>query len=133
MAFVVDNSVVIAWLTDSQANAYTRKLLVRTMREAVHAPAVWPFELVNALWVMQRRRLLRPDQVDVLIAKALRLDIIIDVAPAAPSALLEWTRRTALATYDASYLELAARHGWPLATRDLNQERAARATGIALA
>lgn len=133
MAFVVDNSVVIAWLTERQATAYTRRLSVRAEREAMHAPAVWPFEFVNVLWVMQQRHLLREDQVDALLDKARRLGIAVDADPVAPSSLLDWTRRTKLAAYDASYLELAARRGWPLATRDRLQLRAAQRVGLPLA
>lgn len=133
MAFVVDNSVVIAWLTERQATAYTRRLSTRAEREAMHAPAVWPFEFVNVLWVMQQRRILRADQADMLMGKARRLGIVVDAEPVAPSALLDWTRRTKLAAYDASYLELAARRGWPLATRDTLQQRAAQRVGVALA
>jgi len=36
-------------------------------------------------------------------------------------------------SYDASYVELAARHGWPLATLDGPIQRAAQRLGIALA
>lgn len=133
MAFVADNSVVIAWLSESQATVYTRQWLARTVREAVHVPAVWPMEFVNALWVMQRRKIMQPHQVDATVRQAQRLGLLIDSELVKPAALLDMTRRSGLAAYDASYLELAQRGGWPLATRDEAQQRAAQRVGVALA
>lgn len=133
MAFVADNSVVIAWMTTSQANTYTRRLFIRAAREAVHVPAVWPFEFVNALWVMQRRKLMQPHQVDATLAQAQRLGLVIDAEPVDQAAILAAARRSGLLVYDASYLELAARRGLPLATRDASLARAARTAGIPLA
>jgi hypothetical protein len=56
LAFVIDNSLPVAWCVATQATAYSRRLLVRAEREAVHAPAVRPFEFVNTLWSLERRR-----------------------------------------------------------------------------
>lgn len=133
MAFVADNSVVIAWLTDSQATAYTQRLLTRAGREAVHVPPVWPLEFINTLRVMERRGIMRPHQVDASVAQAWRLGIVIDAGPVRPAALLDLTRRADLSADDAAYLELAQRRGWPLATRDRAMQRAAQRLGVALA
>ena len=133
MAFVADNSVIIAWLTESQANTNTRRLFTRAQREAVHVPALWPFELVNTLWTMQRREIMQPHQVDATLAQAQRLGIVIDVEPVKQAALLAVARRAALPAYDASYVELAERRGLPLATRYRAMQRAAQRIGIALA
>ena len=132
MAFVVDNSIVVAWLIESQATPYTRRLSVRAKREALHAPGVWPLEFVNTLWAMQKRRLLRPGQADALVAKAARLAIVVDMEPVALPSMLGLVRNTMLSSYDASYLELATRRGLPLATRDASLARAARAAGVLL-
>ena len=132
MAFVVDNSVVMGWLIERRATPYTRKTLLRVAREAVHASAVWPFELANALFTLQKRELIRVDQADAVLAQARRLDIIVDGDAPTASALIEWSRRTTLTSYDASYLELAARRGWPLATIDGAIQRAAQRLGIRL-
>ena len=133
MAFVADNSVVTAWLTESQATAYTRQLLTRSAREEIHVPAVWPLEFINTLWVMQQRQIMQPHQVDANVAQAHRLGIVIDTEPVKPAALLAVMRRAGLSAYDASYLELAERRGWPLATRDRPMQRAAQRLGVPLA
>ena len=42
MAFVVDNSVVVAWFVKGQANAYTWSILERAAEgETMHAPLLW--------------------------------------------------------------------------------------------
>ena len=133
MAFVADNSVIIAWLTDSQANTYTRRLFTRAQREAVNVPALWPFEFVNTLWVMQRRNIMRSHQADSTLAQAQRLGIVIDAEPVKQALLLEIARQAGLLAYDAAYIELAKRRGLPLATRDRAMRLGTQRVGVALA
>ncbi len=133
MAFVVDNSVVIAWFVGSQATAYTNRLRERARREALHAPAVWPLEFVNTLWGLQRRRLLRPHQVDEIIDRAVRLGVTVHGEPVGLASLLGLARQFTLSSYDASYLELAQRLGLPLAAKDAPLTAAAQRAGILLA
>ena len=54
-------------------------------------------------------------------------------APVAPRRLFELAEEHGISAYDAAYLELAARRGLPLATRDANLARAGRAAGIVIA
>jgi predicted nucleic acid-binding protein len=133
VAFVVDNSVVIAWFVGSQTTAYTNRLRERARREALHAPAVWPLEFVNTLWGLQRRRLLRANQVDEIIGKAVRLGVTVHGEPVGLASLLGLARQFTLSSYDASYLELAQRLSLPLATKDAPLIAAARRAGILLA
>ena len=133
MAFIVDNSVMIAWLIDRQADAYTRRLSVRADRERLHAPALWPFEFVNTLDVMQRRHLIREHQVDACVIRAMRIGVLVDSASLDMAKLLNLARGLGVSAYDAAYLDLAQRRGLPLATRDVDLRRAARAAGVALA
>lgn len=44
--------------------------------------------------------------------------------------VLELARSQRLSAYDAAYLDLAIREGLPLATTDVELERAALATGV---
>jgi len=133
MAFIVDNSVMIAWLIDRQADAYTRRLSVRADREQLHAPALWPFEFVNTLAVMQRRQLIREHQADACIIRATRIGVLVDSASLDMAALLNLARGMGVSAYDAAYIDLAQRRGLPLATRDVDLRRAARAAGVTLA
>ncbi len=133
MAFVVDNSVVVAWFVGNQATAYTNRMRERARREAVHAPAGWPLEFLNALWALERRKLLPVYKVDEILTKALRFEIIIHMEPIDLPALLNLSRAVALPAYDASYLQLALRLGMPLAVKDVPIVRAAHRVGIAIA
>lgn len=133
MAFVADNSVTIAWFVSGQADRYSRRMLERARREAIHAPRVWPLEFLNALRMLERRKRLLTHQVDSVVARLAKLQITVETEPVEMRVLLELARRFDLSAYDASYLELAMRRGLPLATRDVSLARAARAAGIPLA
>ena len=130
MAFVVDNSVVIAWFIGDQATAHTIRLKERSRREILHAPSVWPLELINSVWSLQKRRLLRAHQADEIIGKATRLGIIVHGEPVAMQSLLALARQLALTSYDASYIELAQRLGMPLAAKDEMLLAAARRADV---
>ena len=130
MAFVVDTSAVIAWFIKDQATAYTNRLRERARREALHAPAVLPLEIVNAVWQLQKRRRLSAHQVDEIIAKATRLKISIHAEAVPMQSLLGVARRHDLAAYDASFIELAQRLGLPLAAKDEVLLTAARRAGV---
>jgi predicted nucleic acid-binding protein len=133
MAFVADNSVVLAWFVGSQATPYTSKLRNRAREEPVHAPAVWPLEFVHALWSLQKRGALDATAVSTIVDLAERLGVMVDYRPADLKATLSLSRQFNLSAYDASYLELALRLNLPLAVRDSPLRDAARRAGIALA
>lgn len=130
MAFVVDTSAVIAWFIQDQATTYTNRLRERARREALHAPAVLPLEIVNAVWQLQKRRRLSAHQADEIIAKATRLKINIHVEAVPMPTLLGIARDHDLAAYDASFIELATRLGMPLAAKDEVLLAAARRAGV---
>jgi predicted nucleic acid-binding protein len=79
---VLDNSVVVAWFVESQANAYTRRARQRAEREGLLAPQLWPVEFASVLRGLERRRLLTSHNVDRVAAGAMALEIALD--PAAP-------------------------------------------------
>lgn len=133
MAFVVDNSITIAWSMSSQANRYSRLMLARARREELHAPHVWPLEFLNALRMLERRGLLLAHQVDGIVARIAKMQIRVETALADNRALIELSRRLDRSIYDASYLELAQRRGLPLATKDKPMRDAAIAAGVTLA
>lgn len=131
MAFVVDNSVVVAWFVRSQANAYTRRLRLRAEREGVLAPQLWPVEFAAVLRGLERRKLLGSHDVDRVAARVIALGIAIDTDVPLRE-LIGLSRSHGLSCYDAAYLELAIRRGIPLATRDDGLARAARGAGLLL-
>ncbi len=132
MAFVVDNSVTVAWSVSSQADRYSRLLLERARREDIYAPHVWPLEFLNTLRMLERRARLLAHQVDGIVARISKMRIRVETVLADNRTLIEISRRHDLSIYDASYLELAQRRGLPLATRDTPLQRAARTAGVVL-
>jgi predicted nucleic acid-binding protein len=133
MAFVPDNSVVIAWFIAGQANDYTRRMARRAAREQPLVPALWETEFANVVTVLVRRRLLARHQANAILGRAERLQLSVDRAVVAPRALFALADRHGISAYDAAYVELAQRRGLPLATRDANLARAALSAGITVA
>jgi predicted nucleic acid-binding protein len=130
MPFVADNSVVIAWFSRSQANAYTDRWYARLAKDEAVVPSVWPYEFANALAVLERRNILPAEQTGEILRHAEKLLTRIDSPPASAAVLLRLAREYRLSAYDAAYLELAQRLSIPLASRDAPLVSAARALGI---
>jgi predicted nucleic acid-binding protein len=133
MAFVPDNSVVIAWFIAGQANDYTRRMGRRAAREQPIVPALWETEFANVVTVLVRRRLLARHHANAILSRAERLQLSVDRAVVAPRALFALADRHGISAYDAAYVELAQRRGLPLATRDAKLVRAALSAGITVA
>lgn len=49
MAFVLDNSVLVAWFFPSQATPYTYAIAKRLETEKAWVPALWQLEISNVL------------------------------------------------------------------------------------
>lgn len=130
MAFVADNSVVLAWFVGSQSTAYSEKMLRRVSREAIHVPVVWSLEFANALRQLERRRKLEPKASAELLAAVDALGLKADASPPGQARLLDLARLYDLSVYDASYLELAIRLAVPLATQDSALAAAATKAGL---
>lgn len=134
MPFVLDTSVTMTWCFEDESDTYGDTVLDRLAADGAQVPAVWPLEVANALAVGERRQRLDAARVarfsELLRAlpitvEALRLD-------RALGSILEMAREYQLSSYDASYLELAAREGLPLATRDARLRAAADRIGVLL-
>lgn len=133
---VLDASVTLCWLFEDQASTYTDSVLDRLAGgQAAQAPAIWPFEVANALAVAERRRLVKPAQSASFLQALSQLPIrpVHDGIERAFREVLELARRHQLSTCQASYLELAMRGSLALATVDTSLRRAARAAGVRLA
>lgn len=132
MPLIVDASVAVAWFVRNQASAYTDRVRRLARGQRLHVPAVWPLEFANALWQLQRRRLLSERQVDTIVDLAQPLDIVVHEETPTPRRLLAVARSHALSAYDASYLDLALTLSYPVACRDGPLKAALRAVGAKL-
>ena len=132
--FVVDNSVVMAWCFEDEAGKYADAVLERlTVAEAM-VPAIWPLEVGNVLLVAERRRRLRRADSARFIALLRQLPIVVEPEDArrALGDVMALARDVGLSTYDASYLNVALRHGLPIATMDRDLRKAARRCHVAV-
>jgi predicted nucleic acid-binding protein len=132
---VLDASVTLCWLFEDQATAYTDLVLDRLGGgDGAVVPAIWSFEIANAVAVAERRKLVNPAQAVAFLQTLGQLSIAVDrKIEQIFNAVLEAARRYRLSAYDAGYLELAMREALPLATLDAALRNAARAAGVRLA
>jgi predicted nucleic acid-binding protein len=133
--FVLDASVTLAWCFADESTAQTEAILdlLANGAEAI-TPAIWPFEVANALLVGQRRKRISVAQVTSVLRRIAALPIAVDPVRLdhAFGHVLSFARQEQLTEYDASYVELALRETLPLATLDDELRRAAKNAGIAL-
>lgn len=132
MALVLDASVTLAWLIEGEATPYSTAVLGRLRDEGALVPAVWPLEVANALLMGEwtgRISMAETTHATELLS-GLPIGIDADGISLVWGAILALARQQALTVYDASYLELAARAGLPLATQDARLRIAAERSGV---
>jgi predicted nucleic acid-binding protein len=133
MAFVIDNSVVSGWYLTSQSTAYSQAIAARLEVDKALVPALWQLELANVLKTACTKGRLSHAQARQILDALGQLPIEVDSdAQPGQRALFELAMRFNLSSYDAAYLELAMRHGLPLATQDEQLKIAAVAAGVNL-
>jgi len=129
---VIDASVALAWCFPDEASDYADAVLVALEGQTAMVPAIWPVEIANALMIGERRKRIRQPEVRRFIELLKGLSILEDGQPLADtvSNILPLAREYDLSAYDAAYLNVAVRHGAPLATLDAALQKASRASGI---
>ncbi len=134
MSFVIDTSATMPWCFPDEQTAQSESLLDRLTGDEAYAPAIWTLEVANTLSMAKRKGRISVTTVDAFVGQLRRLKVNLDHDHEARafSMILALSRRHALTTYDASYLELAMRLSLPLATRDTDLKRAAQSAGIEL-
>jgi predicted nucleic acid-binding protein len=132
--FVLDNSVVMAWYFEDEANDYTSAILQSLAGSEALVPTIWPLEVANVMLVGERRGRSTEARTSRFVALLDALPIRVDVATSqrALSGILTLAREQRLSAYDAAYLDLAMREGLSLATQDQALRRAAEGSGVGL-
>ncbi len=134
MSFVIDNSIALAWCFEDEQTVGIMALLDRVAEVGAIAPQLWPIEALNGLLTAERRGRIDREMRQRLVGLLKDLPIKIDDETASRS----WTATAKLAehhgltAYDATYLELAMRHGVALATSDTALIAAAQKVGVPL-
>ncbi len=125
MPFVLDASVTACWAFDDEDHPVAALALERIRSDEARVPSLWWFEIRNTLIVNERRGRLSEANVSTFLRSLSRLGVTIDRDPD-ETGVLTLARRHRLSVYHASYLELAGREGFPLATLDADLAAAAR-------
>jgi predicted nucleic acid-binding protein len=129
---VLDASVVLAWAIEDERHVQAVDTLTRLRSsDEARVPALWWFEVRNALASNERRGRLTEADTATLLRGIARLPVATDRSPD-ETGVLTLARRHRLTVYDAAYLELAQREGLPLASLDRALRGAATVCGVAL-
>jgi predicted nucleic acid-binding protein len=131
MSFVLDASVVAAWWSAEPPDAVADAALERLATESGVVPALWWFEVRNALLAAEWRKHHDSDGTAAFLQRLGQLPVLVDREPA-EGVLLDLARRHRLGIHPAAYLELAIRLGAPLATTDRDLIRTAPNVGVPL-
>lgn len=129
---VLDCSAVLAWFFEDERDKDALRLMDALGATRARVPAVWPFELANAVLVAGRRGRLKTASIAVGFEAMEALDIVVEPGKPIERILVDLARSNELSVYDAAYLALAMRLQLPLATRDGDLKRAAKANGVKL-
>lgn len=135
MEIVIDSSMALAWALPDETSSRADRLLARADRASVFwVPALWWYEVTNALIVAQRRQRLAG-------ADRTRIHELYGMLPIETDTALNthtmWridvlAEKYVLSAYDAAYLELAQRRDLKLATFDRRLAGAAQSAGIGI-
>ena len=129
--FVVDSSVTLAWCLKDERNAYARKVEDAVIEGVAIAPALWPFEVANALAMAERRSQISPSEREQILEMLAAMGVLVEAPPpVVPRDLVSLSQRWGLTAYDAAYLQLAIAQNVPLATIDAALAKAARANRV---
>ncbi|MCM2312010.1 MAG: type II toxin-antitoxin system VapC family toxin [Steroidobacteraceae bacterium] len=135
MSLVIDASVALAWVFGDGHHDAAWQVVERLREEPAWVPAHFHLEVGNGLLTGLRRGRLTPDQARMAIVTlgALPIEVDAETHGRALGGIWPLAAQYCLTTYDAAYLELAARRGLTLATLDEHLARAARAIRLPLA
>lgn len=117
MAFVLDASVAAAWMLGDEAFASHHDIRLSAAAQGILVPALWWFEVRNALLIAERRGRISPSEAEDAMTM---LDLLPTSTDRTPdhTLLLRLARTHRLTVYDAAYLEVAVREAVPVATLD---------------
>ncbi|MBJ7607886.1 MAG: type II toxin-antitoxin system VapC family toxin [Candidatus Dormibacteraeota bacterium] len=129
---VIDASVTLAWCFSDEASQSTDQLLDAVSADGAMVPALWIYEVTNVLASAERRDRITPADAGAFLDDLRHLPIVVEPAFGdwGPANLVALARQHGLTAYDCAYLDVAARHGLPLATQDRTLRSAAQSAGV---
>jgi predicted nucleic acid-binding protein len=136
MDWVLDSSIALALALPDEKSEQADHFFGRlTGGSVLWVPALWWYEMANALIGAQRRkRLTERDRIRLLeLYRMLPIQTDTALDPDAMHRFQTLAMEYELSAYDAAYLELAQRKGLGLVTLDRRLHSAALRTGVKLA
>jgi predicted nucleic acid-binding protein len=120
VTIVLDASIVLAGTMPDEHSELANGILLQVAEEGALAPAIFPWEVANALSVAVRRNRLSYAHAEEIFDDITDLNIAVEDTQTATIwvDVFGLSQRHALSVYDAGYLELALRMKFPLATLD---------------
>ena len=133
--FVLDNSVSMRWLLASENASdqkYAENVLESMMEVDALTPNLWHLEAISVLLGAEKTDEISLGEIERFISQLERLPIHVDplTAHQAFSRTLVLSREYNISSYDASYLELAMRKGFPLSSLDKKLVKAAKKANV---
>ena len=134
-ALVVDSSAALSWCFEDEASPESDALFEQVRDQGAVVPGLWHLEVANVLLQAERRGRITTGDVGMRLSLIADLPITTDNETTARAwrEILALARAQGLTTYDATYLELAIRRGFPLMTKDAALIAAAGRSGVAIA
>lgn len=129
---VFDCSAIVPWFLEDEASLWSEHLLDELPEFDIHVPALWHLEFPNVLLNAERRGRIDAESRAGMIERAARLPLTTDSRLVPLGDISRLAAGLGLSTYDAAYLELAARLGAQLATQDRALIAAAKKLRVAL-
>lgn len=132
MSFVLDASVTAAWAFHDENSFETEAILDRLAEESAYVPALWLWEVANALSLGIKRKRISGADAENFLFRLKAFSIIVEAVDTECifQDVFSVARKHALTVYDAAYLELAMRRRLPLATQDKTLHKAAKAERV---
>jgi predicted nucleic acid-binding protein len=131
VSLILDSSATLAFLLPDERTAEAEQILDMVMNEGAWVPSLWRLEVANSLTVAVKRGRIRMAYRD----EALRNLALLNIQTDPETDTMAWTATSGLADqfgltlYDAAYLELSVRRNLPLATLDVDLQRAGKKLG----
>ena len=134
MSIVLDASATIALSYNEAPDTELRSLKDAIKQMGAVVPQLWRLEIANVFLIGYRKGRHDPNAMKEYMLDLSRLRITVDEQTGAQAweSAFELAAKHRLTSYDAAYLELAARLRAPLATLDKDLARAARDEGVKL-
>jgi predicted nucleic acid-binding protein len=132
-AFVLDVSACMPWCCEDETTPASEEMLDWARDgSALHVPALWAWEVLNAVAVVIKRKRITAEKGRDFLVQLGTLNFKIDPPPQVSDFLRLHMLASVhqLTAYDVAYLDLAKRLSLPLATKDSDLRTAALAEGI---